>query len=169
MVNVILATTKPRNSRIAKDLEDFLMIKIGNVKVTKSRFSGLLIIETELDPIEVSRIILRSPFAGTVLFRIIPIIEQINELNLEHLVNWVLSRINQCGGQKLLIRCRARGHGISNSDCEIKLAMMLKERGVNVGVESPGCLLLIECWEQGCGILMDRIDLIKEYALINIK
>ncbi|ABW01755.1 hypothetical protein [Caldivirga maquilingensis] len=169
MVNVILATTKPRNSRIAKDLEDYLIVKLGNVKVTKSRFSGLLVIETELDPTLVSRVILRSPFAGTVLFRIVPIIEHINGLNLEDLVNWVLRRINQCGDQRLLVRCRARGHGVSDSGCELELARMLKERGINVGVKSPGCLLLIECWEQGCGVLMDKIDLIKEYALINIK
>ncbi|WP_291764552.1 THUMP domain-containing protein [Caldivirga sp. UBA161] len=169
MVNIILATTKPRNSRVAKDLEDYLIIKLGNAKVTKSRFSGLLIIETELDPTLVSRIILRSPFAGTVLFRVIPIIEYTNELNLGDLVNLVLRRINQCSGHRLLIRCRARGRGVSDSDCELRLARMLKERGVNVGVKSPGCILLIECWEQGCGVLMDRIDLIKEYALINIK
>ncbi|WP_291999012.1 hypothetical protein [Caldivirga sp.] len=169
MINVILATTRPRNSRIAKDLEDYLTVKLGNVKVTRSRFSGLLIIETETDPIVVSRVILKSPFAGTALFRVIPLIERINELNLGDLVDWVLRRVNQCSGQKLLVRCRARGRGVSDSDCELKLARMLKERGINVGVRSPGCLLLIECWEQGCGVLMDKIDSIKEYALINIK
>lgn len=170
MVNVVLVTTRPRNGRVARDLEDYLLVKLGKARIVKSRFSGLLIIEAEVDPRVVSRVILNSPFIGTAVFRVVPVIEYVNELNFTNILSITLPKIRErCSGLKVLVRCRARGRGIGDSQCELELARRLKEQGVNVGVNSPNCLLLVECWEGGCGILMDRLDLISGYAFINIK
>lgn len=170
MSNIVLVTTRPRNSRVARDLEDYLMVKVGGIRVVKSRFSGLLVIETEAKPEDVARLIVKSPFMGNAVFRVVPIMEQVNTLDLMDVANRALPRLsNTCRGMKVLIRCRARGYGISDSQCELELARILRDRGVNVGVKSPDCIMLVECWDSGCGILIDRLDSIKEYAFVNVK
>jgi len=95
MVNVVLVTTRPRNGRVARDLEDYLLVKLGKARVVKSRFSGLLIIEAEVDPRVVSRVILNSPFIGTAVFRVVPVIEYVNELNFTNILTLPYLRLGR--------------------------------------------------------------------------
>lgn len=170
MVGVVLVTTRPRNGRIAMDLEDYLRVRMGgDVKVRKSRFSGLLVVEGGLDSQSISRVILKSPFVGLAIFRVIPIVEFLgSQLDLNRVVDIVESRRHVCGGRPIIVKCEARGMGIGNTECSMELVKMLNSRNIPLSLRNPGCVLLVECWDDGCGILIDNIDSVKEYSLVNI-
>ena len=167
-MGLVLVTTKVRSGRIAQDLEDYLNFLNIKAKVVKSAFSGLLIIEAEADPMDVARAISRSPMAGLAVFRIVPIQSSFRNLDLEAILNEV-NRQAGCRGP-FIVRCRARGMGIGDFECERMITSTLASAGVALSVKKPKCILLVECWDGGnCGLYIGDLDKDKEITQRIIK
>ena len=146
MMNLIVTCARHLEGDTEDELIDILD-KLGdsNVKISVSSMSGIITMETKLDPIEVVRkikeMILDEPWSIRYCLRIIPI-QKVVKTNIEEIEKAISSMSDQIGKKESYrILIEKRNSDISSKEIITKIANGIKNK---VSLDFPDKVILIE-------------------------
>ena len=146
MMNLIVTCARHLEGDTEDELIDILD-KLGdsNIKISVSSMSGIIMVETKLDPIEVVRkikeMVLDEPWSIRYCLRIIPI-QKIVETNIDEIEKMISSmseQIEEKESYRILIE--KRNSDISSKEIITKIANGIKNK---VSLDFPDKIILIE-------------------------
>ncbi len=146
MMNLIVTCARHLEGDTEDELIDILD-KLGDsdVKISVSSMSGIITIETKLDPIEVVRkikeMVLDEPWSIRYCLRIIPI-QKVVKTNIEEIEKEICSMSNQIEKKESYrILIEKRNSDISSKEIITKIANGIKNK---VSLDFPDKVILIE-------------------------
>ncbi len=146
MMNLIVTCARHLEGDTEDELIDILD-KLGDsdVKISVSSMSGIITIETKLDPIEVVRkikeMVLDEPWSIRYCLRIIPI-QKVVKTNIEEIEKEICSMSNQIEKKESYrILIEKRNSDISSKEIITKIADKIKNK---VSLDFPDKIILIE-------------------------
>ena len=146
MMNLIVTCARHLEGDTEDELIDILD-KLGDsdVKISVSSMSGIITIETKLDPIEVVRkikeMVLDEPWSIRYCLRIIPI-QKVVKTNIEEIKKEISSMSDQIGKKESYrILIEKRNSDISSKEIITKIANGIKNK---VSLDFPDKVILIE-------------------------
>ena len=146
MMNLIVTCARHLEGDTEDELIDILD-KLGDsdVKISVSSMSGIITIETKLDPIEVVRkikeMVLDEPWSIRYCLRIIPI-QKVVKTNIEGIEKEICSMSDQIGKKESYrILIEKRNSDISSKEIITKIANGIKNK---VSLDFPDKVILIE-------------------------
>jgi tRNA acetyltransferase TAN1 len=146
MMNLIVTCARHLEGDTEDELIDILD-KLGDsdVKISVSSMSGIITIETKLDPIEVVRkikeMVLDEPWSIRYCLRIIPIQKAV-KTNIEEIEKAISSMTDQIGKKESYrILIEKRNSDISSKEIITKIANGIKNK---VSLDFPDKVILIE-------------------------
>ena len=146
MMNLIVTCARHLEGETEDELIDILdELGDSDVKISVSSMSGIITVQTKLDPIEVVRkmkeMVLDEPWSIRYCLRIIPI-QKVVETNIEEIeksISNMSSEINEKESYRILIE--KRNSDISSKEIITKIANRIKNK---VSLDFPDKLILIE-------------------------
>ena len=146
MMNLIVTCARHLEGETEYELIDILdELGDSDVKISVSSMSGIITVQTKLDPIEVVRkmkeMVLDEPWSIRYCLRIIPI-QKVVETNIEEiekLISNMSSEINEKESYRILIE--KRNSDISSKEIITKIANEIKNK---VSLNFPDKIILIE-------------------------
>ena len=146
MMNLIVICARHLEGDTEDELIDILD-KLGDsdVRISVSSMSGIIMVETKLDPIEVVRkikeMVLDEPWSIRYCLRIIPIQKAVktNIEEIEKAISSMLNQIRKKESYKILIE--KRNSDISSKEIITKIANGIKNK---VSLDFPDKVILIE-------------------------
>ena len=145
-MNLIVTCARHLEGDTEDELIDILD-KLGdsNIKISVSSMSGIIMVETKLDPIEVVRkikeMILDEPWSIRYCLRIIPIQKAV-KTNIEEIEKAISSMSNQIEKKEsYMILIEKRNSDISSKEIITKIANGIKNK---VSLDFPDKVILIE-------------------------
>ena len=146
MMNLIVTCARHLEGDTEDELIDILD-KLGdsNVKISVSNMSGIIMVETKLDPIEVVRkikeMVLDEPWSIRYCLRIIPI-QKVVKTNIEGIEKEICSMSDQIEKKESYrILIEKRNSDISSKEIITKIANGIKNK---VSLDFPDKVILIE-------------------------
>ena len=146
MMNLIVTCARHLEGDTEDELIDILD-KLGdsNVKISVSSMSGIIMVETKLDPIEVVRkikeMVLDEPWSIRYCLRIIPIQKAV-KTNIEEIEKEISNMSDQIGKKESYrILIEKRNSDISSKEIITKIANGIKNK---VSLDFPDKVILIE-------------------------
>ena len=146
MMNLIVTCARHLEGDTEDELIDILD-KLGDsdIKISVSSMSGIITIETKLDPIEVVRkikeMVLDEPWSIRYCLRIIPIQKAVKK-NIEEIEKTISSMSDQIGKKESYrILIEKRNSDISSKEIITKIANGIKNK---VSLDFPDKIVLIE-------------------------
>ena len=145
-MNLIVTCARNLEGEAEEEIMDILD-ELGDpdVKISVSNMSGIITVQTKLDPIEVVRkmkeILLDEPWSIRYCLRVIPI-QKIVETNLEKIeecISSISDKIEDNESYRILIE--KRNSDISSKEIITKIANGIKNK---VSLDSPDKVILIE-------------------------
>ena len=146
MMNLIVTCARHLEGDTEDELIDILD-KLGDsdVKISVSSMSGIIMVETKLDPIEIVRkikeMVLDEPWSIRYCLRIIPI-QKVVKTNIEEIekeISSMLDQIRKKESYRILIE--KRNSDISSKEIITKIANGIKNK---VSLDFPDKVILIE-------------------------
>ncbi len=146
MMNLIVTCARHLEGETEDELIDILdELGDSDVKISVSSMSGIITVQTKLDPIEVVRkmkeMVLDEPWSIRYCLRIIPI-QKVVETNIEEIeksISNMSSEINEKESYRILIE--KRNSDISSKEIITKIANGIKNK---VSLDFPDKIILIE-------------------------
>ena len=145
-MNLIVTCARHLEGDTEDELIDILD-KLGdsNIKISVSSMSGIIMVETKLDPIEVVRkikeMVLDEPWSIRYCLRIIPIQKAV-KTNIEEIEKAISSMSNQIEKKEsYMILIEKRNSDISSKEIITKIANGIKNK---VSLDFPDKVILIE-------------------------
>ena len=146
MMNLIVTCARHLEGETEDELIDILdELGDSDVKISVSSMSGIITVQTKLDPIEVVRkikeMVLDEPWSIRYCLRIIPI-QKVVETNIEQIeksISNMSSEINEKEAYRILIE--KRNSDISSKEIITKIANRIKNK---VSLDFPDKIILIE-------------------------
>jgi len=146
MMNLIVTCARHLEGETEDELIDILdELGDADVKISVSSMSGIITVQTKLDPIEVVRkikeMVLDEPWSIRYCLRIIPI-QKVVETNIEEIeksISNMSSEINEKEAYRILIE--KRNSDISSKEIITKIANGIKNK---VSLDFPDKVILIE-------------------------
>jgi tRNA acetyltransferase TAN1 len=146
MMNLIVTCARHLEGETEDELIDILdELGDSDVKISVSSMSGIITVQTKLDPIEVVRkikeMVLDEPWSIRYCLRIIPI-QKVVETNIEEIeksISNMSSEINEKEAYRILIE--KRNSDISSKEIITKIANGIKNK---VSLDFPDKIILIE-------------------------
>ena len=146
MMNLIVTCARHLEGETEDELIDILdELGDSDVKIAVSSMSGIITVQTKLDPIEVVRkmkeMVLDEPWSIRYCLRIIPI-QKVVETNIEEIeksISNMSSEINEKESYRILIE--KRNSDISSKEIITKIANGIKNK---VSLDFPDKIILIE-------------------------
>ena len=146
MMNLIVTCARHLEGETEDELIDILdELGDSDVKISVSSMSGIITVQTKLDPIEVVRkmkeMVLDEPWSIRYCLRIIPI-QKVVETNIEEIeksISNMSSEINEKESYRILIE--KRNSDISSKEIITKIANRIKNK---VSLDFPDKIILIE-------------------------
>ena len=146
MMNLIVTCARHLEGDTEDELIDILdELGDSNVKISVSSMSGIITVETELDPIEVVRkmkeMLLDEPWSIRYCLRVIPV-QKVVETNIEEIEKTISSmseQIEEKESYRILIE--KRNSDISSKEIITKIANGIKNK---VSLNFPDKIILIE-------------------------
>tara|TARA_B100001142_G_C14303091_1_gene643619 strand:- start:616 stop:1140 length:525 start_codon:yes stop_codon:yes gene_type:complete len=146
MMNLIVTCARNLEGETEDELIDILdEFGDSDVKISVSSMSGIITVQTKLDPIEVVRkmkeMVLDEPWSVRYCLRIIPI-QKVVETNIEEIeksISNMSSEINEKETYRILIE--KRNSDISSKEIITKIANGIKNK---VSLDFPDKIILIE-------------------------
>ena len=146
MMNLIVTCARHLEGETEDELMDILdELGDSDVKISVSSMSGIITVQTKLDPIEVVRkmkeMVLDEPWSIRYCLRIIPI-QKVVETNIEEIeksISNMSSEINEKESYRILIE--KRNSDISSKEIITKIANGIKNK---VSLDFPDKIILIE-------------------------
>ena len=146
MMNLILTCARHLEGDTEEELIDILD-KLGDsdVKISVSSMSGIITVETKLDPIEVVRkikeMVLDEPWSIRYCLRVIPIqkVVETNIYEIEKTISSMSDQIEEKESYRILIE--KRNSDISSKEIITKIANGIKNK---VSLDFPDKVILIE-------------------------
>jgi len=146
MMNLIVTCARHLEGDTEDELIDILD-KLGDsdIKISVSSMSGIITIETKLDPIEVVRkikeMVLDEPWSIRYCLRIIPV-QKVVKTNIEEIKKEISSMSDQIGEKESYrILIEKRNSDISSKEIITKIANGIKNK---VSLDFPDKVILIE-------------------------
>ena len=166
MMNLIITCARHLEGDTEDELIDILEeLGDSDVKIAVSNMSGIITVETKLDPIEVVRkmkeMLLDEPWSIRYCLRIIPI-QKVVETNIEEIeksISNMSSEINEKESYRILIE--KRNSDISSKEIITKIANGIKNK---VSLDFPDKIILIEI----LGIITG-ISIIKKSDILSLE
>ena len=165
-MNLIVTCARNLEGEAEEEIIDILD-ELGdpNIKISVSNMSGIITIQTKLDPIEVVRkmkeILLDEPWSIRYCLRVIPI-QKIVETNLEKIqecISSISNKIEDDESYRILIE--KRNSDISSKEIITNIANQIKNK---VSLDYPDKIILIEI----LGIVTG-ISLIKKSDILSLE
>ena len=146
MMNLIVTCARHLEGETEDELMDILdELGDSDVKISVSSMSGIITVQTKLNPIEVVRkmkeMVLDEPWSIRYCLRIIPI-QKVVETNIEEIeksISNMSSEINEKESYRILIE--KRNSDISSKEIITKIANKIKNK---VSLDFPDKIILIE-------------------------
>jgi len=146
MMNLIVTCARHLEGETEDELIDILdELGDSDVKISVSSMSGIITVQTKLNPIEVVRkmkeMVLDEPWSIRYCLRIIPI-QKVVETNIEEIeksISNMSSEINEKESYRILIE--KRNSDISSKEIITKIANKIKNK---VSLDFPDKIILIE-------------------------
>jgi len=146
MMNLIVTCARHLEGETEDELIDILdELGDSDVKISVSSMSGIITVQTKLNPIEVVRkmkeMVLDEPWSIRYCLRIIPI-QKVVETNIEEIeksISSMSSEINEKESYRILIE--KRNSDISSKEIITKIANGIKNK---VSLDFPDKIILIE-------------------------
>jgi len=146
MMNLIVTCARHLEGETEDELIDILdELGDSDVKISVSSMSGIITVQTKLNPIEVVRkmkeMVLDEPWSIRYCLRIIPI-QKVVETNIEEIeksISNMSSEINEKESYRILIE--KRNSDISSKEIITKIANEIKNK---VSLDFPDKIILIE-------------------------
>ena len=146
MMNLIVTCARHLEGDTEDELIDILdELGDSDVKISVSSMSGIITVQTKLDPIEVVRkmkeMVLDEPWSIRYCLRIIPI-QKVVETNIEEIeksISNMSSEINEKESYRILIE--KRNSDISSKEIITKIANRIRNK---VSLDFPDKIILIE-------------------------
>ena len=146
MMNLIVTCARHLEGETEDELMDILdELGDSDVKISVSSMSGIITVQTKLNPIEVVRkmkeMVLDEPWSIRYCLRIIPI-QKVVETNIEEIeksISNMSSEINEKESYRILIE--KRNSDISSKEIITKIANEIKNK---VSLDFPDKIILIE-------------------------
>ena len=146
MMNLIVTCARHLEGETEDELMDILdELGDSDVKISVSSMSGIITVQTKLNPIEVVRkmkeMVLDEPWSIRYCLRIIPI-QKVVETNIEEIEKSICnmsSEINEKESYRILIE--KRNSDISSKEIITKIANRIKNK---VSLDFPDKIILIE-------------------------
>jgi len=123
---------------------------LGRVRVHGTRWRGVLLVETPLEPAEAVRKLLN--FETQAIQRFVPLDAVVP---LEELTERTLGLLDVKGVRgKFAVRARVRGGRVSPKDIEVELGSRILERfpGLRVDLSSPDWIVVVEVMDNKAGV-----------------
>ncbi len=146
MINLIITCARNLEGETEEEIIDILD-ELGDpeVKISVSNMSGIITIETKLDPIEVVRkmkeMLLDEPWSVRYCLRVIPI-QKVVETNLEKIQEYISSISNNIeNNESYRILIEKRNSDISSKEIIKNIANEIKNK---VSLDFPDKIILIE-------------------------
>ena len=146
MINLIVTCARHLEGDTEDELVDILEeLGDSDVKIAVSNMSGIITVETKLDPIEVVRkmkeMLLDEPWSIRYCLRVIPV-QKIVETDIEEIEKMISSIKNQIEEKESYrILIEKRNSEISSKEIITKIANGIKNK---VSLEHPDKIILIE-------------------------
>jgi tRNA acetyltransferase TAN1 len=146
MMNLIITCARHLEGDTEDELIDILEeLGDSDVKIAVSNMSGIITVETKLDPIEVVRkmkeMLLDEPWSIRYCLRVIPI-QKVVETNIdeiEKMISSIKNQIEEKESYRILIE--KRNSEISSKEIITKIANRIKNK---VSLDHPDKIILIE-------------------------
>ena len=146
MMNLIVTCARHLEGETEDELIDILdELGDSDIKISVSSMSGIITVQTKLNPIEVVRkmkeMVLDEPWSIRYCLRIIPI-QKVVETNIEEIeksISNMSSEINEKESYRILIE--KRNSDISSKEIITKIANRIKNK---VSLDFPDKIILIE-------------------------
>ena len=146
MMNLIVTCARHLEGETEDELIDILdELGDSDVKISVSSMSGIITVQTKLNPIEVVRkmkeMVLDEPWSIRYCLRVIPI-QKVVETNIEEIeksISNMSSEINEKESYRILIE--KRNSDISSKEIITKIANRIKNK---VSLDFPDKIILIE-------------------------
>ena len=146
MMNLIITCARHLEGDTEDELVDILEeLGDSNVKITVSSMSGIITVETKLDPIEVVRkmkeMLLDEPWSIRYCLRVIPV-QKVVETNIdkiEKMISSIKNQIEEKESYRILIE--KRNSEILSKEIITKIANGIKNK---VSLDHPDKIILIE-------------------------
>jgi tRNA acetyltransferase TAN1 len=166
MMNLIVTCARHLEGDTEEELVDILdELGDSNIKIAVSSMSGIITVETKLDPIEVVRkmkeMLLDEPWSIRYCLRVIPI-QKVVETNIEEIekiISGLSKQIEEKETYRILIE--KRNSNISSKEIITKIANEIKNK---VSLDFPDKIILIEI----LGILTG-ISILKKSDILSIE
>ena len=166
MMNLIVTCARHLEGETEDELIDILdELGDSDVKISVSSMSGIITVQTKLNPIEVVRkmkeMVLDEPWSIRYCLRIIPI-QKVVETNIEEIeksISNMSSEINEKESYRILIE--KRNSDISSKEIITKIANGIKNK---VSLDFPDKIILIEI----LGIITG-ISIIKKSDILSLE
>ena len=165
-MNLIVTCARNLEGEAEEEIMDILD-ELGDpdVKISVSNMSGIITIQTKLDPIEVVRkmkeILLDEPWSIRYCLRVIPI-QKIVETNLEKIeegISSISDKIEDNESYRILIE--KRNSDISSKEIITNIANQIKNK---VSLDFPDKIILIEIL-----VIVTGISLIKKSDILSLE
>ena len=146
MINLIVTCSRHLEGETEDELIDILdELGDSDVKISVSSMSGIITVETKLDPIEVVRkikeMVLDEPWSMRYCLRIIPI-QKVVETSIEEIEKTISSMSDQIEEKEVYrILIEKRNSDISSKEIITKIANGIKNK---VSLDFPDKVILIE-------------------------
>ena len=146
MMNLIITCARHLEGDTEDELVDILEeLGDSNVKITVSNMSGIITVETKLDPIEVVRkmkeMLLDEPWSIRYCLRVIPV-QKVVKTNIDEIEKIICEMSNQIEEKETYrILIEKRNSDISSKEIITKIANGIKNK---VSLDSPDKVILIE-------------------------
>ena len=162
-MNLIITCARYLESETKQEIVDILR-KIGDSEseITITDMSGILTVETKLEPIEVVKkikeMLLEEPWCIRYCLRIIPV-QKIMETKIENIEDGVLDLIKLISeGESYRILIEKRNSNISSQELISRIAKRIENK---VSLEFPDKIILIEILKNKTGIaIVKKTDIL---------
>lgn len=155
-----------REERAIEEIMDILMVEDLNVECEKSKFPGVVLVYTSLDPLKAAKMLYEKP--TSYIFRIVPVFKCV-KTDIENIVNECLNLAVKYMKSKcrFYVDCIRRGRRVSSSvEVERKVGIAIAERlKCTVDFENPDYIVKVEVVDEiTCISILKRCELFKKEA-----
>ena len=145
MMNLIITCARHLEGDAEEEIIDILdELGDSDVKISVSSMSGIITVQTKLDPIEVVRkmkeTLLDEPWSIRYCLRVIPV-QKVVETNIEEIEKTISSMSDQIEEESYRILIEKRNSDISSKEIITKIANGIKNK---VSLDFPDKIILIE-------------------------
>ncbi|WP_069807398.1 hypothetical protein [Vulcanisaeta thermophila] len=142
---VIVTVKASQESFLIADIRDYLFLSDRSVSVKSTGFRGVLLIESSLDPKELSLLLINSPIPSTVMSTVVPILTEGHLTSMSDIVNTILPLLKGAPCTTFIVRCRLRESPISDGECESGLRELIRTMGFRVIARGEGdCVVYVQ-------------------------